>query len=38
VRQEQGATTDPGGRKRRLGTGMAPANDEDIEIIGMLHD
>src|SRR5690606_33361439 len=33
VRQEQGAAADTGRGESRLGTGVTPANDEDIELI-----
>jgi hypothetical protein len=37
LREQQGATTDPGCGERGLGSGMAAADDDDIERVGVSH-
>jgi hypothetical protein len=37
VGQQKGPTTDPRGRKRRLGPSVAAADHDDIESSGKLH-
>ena len=37
LRQQQGARTHPRGRQRRLGAGMAAADDDDVKGSGEAH-